>query len=150
MKKLLLPCVALLCACAEAKKEEAPAATPPALTTADLAGTFNGTTMMVTSDSVTATWTSTVTVDSAGIGQGKWVNAAYPKDTVSFTQKISGDSAIAESAEYADRSAKGSPQVRWKAVGRMTGGEWSGTTDVMLAGKDSVIAHVRWTSTRTP
>lgn len=151
MKKLLLPCVALLFACGEAKKEEAPAAAPPALTAADLAGSFNGTTMMATSDSVTATWTSTVTVDSTGMAHGRIVNVAYPKDTVTYTQKVEGDSAIAESAPYVDRAMpKGSPQVHWKSVGRATGNEWSGTADVMPVGKDTVIAHLRWKATRTP
>lgn len=151
MKKLLLPCIALFCACADAKKEEAPAAAPPALTSADLAGSFNGTTMMATSDSVTATWTSTVTVDSMGTAHGKLVSAANPTDTVSFTQRVEGDSAVAESAPYTDRAMpKGSPQVYWKSIGRATGNAWSGTADVMPVGKDTVIAHLRWKSTRTP
>ncbi len=150
MKRLLLPCVVLLCACGEAKKEEAPAA-PPALTTADLAGTFNGTSMAATSDSVVGSWTSVVTVDSAGSVQGRFVSAASPKDTVSFTQRIEGDSVISESVPYTDSAMpKGSPQVHWKSVGRATGNEWSGTVDILTVGKDSVIMHLRWKSTRTP
>lgn len=151
MKKLLLPWLALLCACAEAKKEEAPAAAPPALAVADLAGSFSGTSMAATSDSVVGTWTSVVMIDSAGKAQGRFVSAASPKDTVSFTQWIEGDSSLAESAPYTDRTMpKGSPQVHWKAVGRAAGNEWSGTVDIMPVGKDTVIMHLRWKSTRTP
>lgn len=151
MKKLLLPCVALFCACADAKKEEAPAAAPPALTTADLAGTFSGTSLAATSDSVVGTWTSAVMIDSAGAAQGRFVSAANPKDTVSFTQRIDGDSVISESAPYTDVAMpKGSPQVHWKAVGRAMGNAWSGTVDIMTVGNDSVITHLRWKSTRTP
>jgi hypothetical protein len=140
----------LLCACgSEAKKEETPA--PPALTTADLAGSFTGTSMAATSDSVVGTWTSSVMIDSAGAAQGRFVSASNPKDTVSFTQRIEGDSVISESAPYTDAAMpKGSPQVHWKAIGRGMGSEWSGTVDIMPVGKDTVITHLRWKSTRTP
>lgn len=151
MKRLLLPCVALLCACAEAKKEEAPPAAPPALTAADLAGSFNGTSFAATSDSVVGTWTSVVMVDSVGAAQGRFVSAASPKDTVGFTQRIDGDSVISESAPYTDAAMpKGSPKVHWKAIGRAADGGWAGTVDIMPVGKDTVLVHLRWKSTRTP
>ena len=153
MKKLMLPCVLALCACSgsEPKKEDVPAAAPVPLTTNDLLGTFNGTSMAMTSDSVVATWTTTVTVDSLGTARGKYVAAKFPADTIKFTQAIAGDSVITVSAPYLDRTKPaGSPLVYWKAVGHRKGDSWQGTTEVIPVGTDSVVARVRWQSTRMP
>jgi len=154
MKRFVFPLLALACACggADKAKTEVSAAPPTVLTVNDLTGTFNGSTMLAAKDSVTAVWHNTVTLGAGGTTvEGKWVNAAYPKDTVPFTQVIQGDSVISESSPFTDRTApKGSGQVHWKAVGRAHGMEWSGTSVVMPVGKDTVLQSLRWKATRTP
>lgn len=158
MKKVLLSGLVLLVACGgktdtKAADSSAVTAAPPALTTADLAGTYNGTSMPEAgSDSVVNTWTSHVTVNASGGAEGKFVSALAPKDTVAFTQTISGDSVISESANYSDPQApKGSGPVHWRAVGRQTSPhQWAGTVAIMPAGKDSVVTRFRWKATHTP
>ena len=148
MKKVIL-LAAVLFACAK-KDEPAPdtAATavgPPALTTADLAGTWSGTALAENSDSVLFKFTVWSTgTDSKTLTEGA-------KDTVAVTHMISGDSLVATSAPYVDATMKGKPQVMFRAVGRLTGGKLAGNATVMLASKpDSVIARNRFEMTKTP
>ncbi len=156
MQKVLLPGLILLAACGGTGDNQAAdttgAAATPALTAADLTGTLNGTTMAETSDSVIGTWTSHVTANASGGMEGRFISSLAPRDTVSFTQTISGDSVISESANYNDPQAPpGSGQVHWRAVGRQTSPhEWAGTVAIMPAGKDSVVVRYRWRATHTP
>jgi len=149
MKKAIL-LAAVLFACAK-KDEPAPdtAATavgPPALTAADLAGTWNGTAMAENSDSVLfkfTVWSPTGT-DAKTLVEGQ-------KDTVAVTHMISGDSVVATSAAYKDQTMPGKPTVMFRAVGRMMGGKIVGTSTVMLASKpDSVLARTRVELTKAP
>jgi hypothetical protein len=148
MKKVIL-LAAVLFACAK-KDEPAPdtAATavgPPALTAADLAGTWNGTALAENSDSVLFKFTVWSTgMDSKTLTEGS-------KDTVAVTHMISGDSLVATSAPHVDASMKGKPTVIFRAVGRLTGGKLAGNATVMLASKpDSVIARNRFEMTKAP
>jgi hypothetical protein len=124
----------------------AAAATPTALTPAALAGTWSGTTMAETSDSVMSRWTVVARPEGGGmfIGEGA-------KDSVAFTATFDGDSSVVTSAPYSDPAAPaGSPQVMFRGIARMTGANsMGGTTSIMLANKpDSVVARTRWTATR--
>ena len=158
MKKVLLFGLVLLAACGGKDTNQAAdttataAAAPAALTASDLAGTFHGTSMAETSDSVVDTFTLMVTANASGGADGKFVSSMAPKDTVAFTQTISGDSVISESASYTDPQApKGSPQVHWRAIGRRTSPhEWAGTVAIMPVGKDTTVARFRWKATHTP
>jgi hypothetical protein len=148
MKKVIL-LAAVLFACAK-KDEPAPdtAATavgPPALTAADLAGTWNGTALAENSDSVLFKFTVWSTgTDSKTLTEGS-------KDTVAVTHMISGDSLVATSAPHVDASMKGKPTIIFRAVGRLTGGKLAGNATVMLASKpDSVIARNRFEMTKAP
>ena len=149
MKKVIL-LAAVLFACAK-KEEPAPdtAATavgPPALTAADLAGTWNGTALAENSDSVLFKFTvwSPTGMDSKTLVEGQ-------KDTVAVTHVISGDSLVATSAPHVDPSMKGKPTVIFRAVGRLTGGKLAGNATVMLASKpDSVIVRNRFEMTKAP
>lgn len=155
MKKLLGSGLVLLAACGGKNDNQAAdttaAAAPPALTVADLTGTYNGTSMAEASDSVIGTWTSWVTAGASG-AEGRFTSSLAPKDTVSFTQIIQGDSVISESADYMEPMApKGSGPMHWRAAGRRTSPhEWAGTVAIMPIGKDTVLMRFRWTATHTP
>lgn len=155
MKKLalMLAATAMACGGSDAAKTDsaAPAAAPAALTVNDLTGSYAGTSMMEASDSVLNSWTSHVMVGASGGAEGTFVNAAAPKDTVKFTQAIEGDSVVSTSAAFTDATLpKGTPPVKWRAVGRASGMEWTGTVTIMIAANDSVLQKARWKATRTP
>lgn len=154
MQKVALAALVVLTACgggSETPKADSAAVAPAALTVNDLTGTFAGTTTLEGSDSVVGSWTSHVVVGPGGGAEGHFVNAATPADTVSFTQTIEGDSVISQSAPYTDpQLPKETGQVRWRAVGRANGMQWSGTVVIMPAGADTVLQRMRWTATRTP
>ncbi len=148
MKRAML-LIAFVVACAP--KEEpatdtaAMAAGPPALTAAELAGTWTGTIMAEGSDSVLDRFT----VISATGMDSKTITQSNPKDTVAVTHMIDGDSVVATSAPYTDNMLPGKPQVTFRAVGRMVGGKLVGTSTVMLASKpDSVLARSRFEMTK--
>lgn len=148
-KFLLLPVLLWACGGSDAKVDTV--AAPAALTTADVAGTYTGSTMAETTDSVLSTWTGWVATNAAGGLEGKIVNHAAPNDTVTFTQTIVGDSVISESAAYLDPLApKGSPQLQWTSVAHRAGNDWSGTLAIRIAGSDSVVQRAHWKGTRTP
>ncbi len=151
-KILLLPLVLWACGGAkEAPPAEAPAATPVALTAADVVGSYTGTTMANGTDSVLSTWTSVGMTNAEGGLEGKLVNTAAPNDTVSFTGTLSADSVIWASAPFTPPgAAAGSPQLKWIAVGRAAGNAWTGTAVTMIAATDSVVQNSHWTATRTP
>lgn len=149
MKKAMLLAAFAVFACA---KSETPAADSPAvaagpapLTAADVAGTWNGMTMMENSDSVVSRWT--VTGDGTN---GKWISDAM-KDSVATSTTYDADSMIVTSVPYKDPLQKGNPTVTFRSVGRLTGGKLVGTATVMPADKpDSVVARFRWEATKAP
>ena len=146
-KAMLLAAFVFACAKSETPKADSPAvaAGPAPLTAADVAGTWNGTTMAEASDSVLNRWT--VTGDGMN---GKWV-AEGSKDTVATTTTYDADSMIVTSAAYKDMLTKGNPMVTFRSVGRLTGGKLVGTAAAMLVSKpDSVINRVRWEATKAP
>jgi hypothetical protein len=148
---LLVPCILLVAGCAkEAKVETAPPA-PAALVAADAAGTLEGTTMAEANDSVLSTWTAHQVADGAGGLSGKFVSHANMKDTVAYTTTLSGDSAVSVSGAYTDPAMpKGTPPLKWRAVGHANGHEWSGTVTIMVAANDSVVQRAKWKATHTP
>jgi hypothetical protein len=156
MRKIFL-LIAAVSFVACAKKENAAsdssaaaaAAAPPApaaITEADLRGTFTGMSMAEGSDSVIARWTCT----NEGTGTDKCVDAAAPKDTITYTHTIDADSVMWTSAPYKPPQPPKSPQVIDKVVGRMSGGKWVGTFVTTLVSKpDSVVMRGRWEATKT-
>lgn len=124
-----------------------PAATPApqALTSADLTGTWQGTTMPMEGDSVLSRWTIANMTDSAGtlVYEGS-------RDSVMFTRHLDGDSLIAESRPYRTPSApRTSPMVTFRSVGWLRDGKLTGTVTQRLASNpDSVVARLRWEATR--
>ena len=120
----------------------APAAAP-AMTEANIAGTWKGTTMPMGSDSVVSKWTS---VCAAGTCKG---TSEGSKVTVQWTYTMSGDSAVGVSKPYSDDRFKGAKVVdTW--VGRATGDNVTGTGATKLASKpDSVVMAYRFTGTRS-
>lgn len=149
-KVLLLPLLLWACGGSKEPKVEAPAA-PAGLAITDVTGSYTGTTMADGTDSVLATWTTTVATNAAGGVDGKYVNQAAPADTLAFTGTISGDSVTYLSASFTPAGAPaGSPQMSWAAVGHASGNAWTGTAVTMVAGSDSVTQRSHWTATRTP
>ena len=149
MKRAMLV-AALVLACAPKEQPadtSAMAASPAALTAADLAGTWNGQTMAEGSDSVLMTWTvvSPTGMDSKGVITGT-------TDTVSYTHTFDADSFVATSAPYTDATLPGKPQVVSRAVGRLIApGKIAGTSTTALASKpDSILARDRWEATKAP
>ena len=150
---MLIPVVAGVMACAKtetppanvAKSDTAMApAMAPAITEADMAGTWKGTSMPMGSDSVVAKWT---TVCAAGSCKGKNEGS---KVTVQWAYTMSGDSAVGVSEPYSDPSAKGK-QVIDTWVARVSGGNVTGTGVTKLASKpDSVVMRYRFAGSRTP
>lgn len=149
MKKAMLLAAFAVFACAKAEtpKADSPAvaAGPAPLMAADVAGTWNGTTMAEASDSVLNHWT--ITGDGTN---GKWIQEGS-KDSVATQTTYDADSMIVTSVAYKDLRTKGNPMVTFRSVGRLTGGKLAGTASIMPANKpDSVVARVRWEATKAP
>jgi len=153
-KAILLAVVVAACSRAEtpATDTAAAAATPtpsaPApLTPADIAGTWNGTTMAEGSDSVTNRWTVVRVTDSTSklIFQGV-------RDSIPVSVRFDADSMIATSQAYTDPTMpRGSQPVTFRSVGRLKDGKLVGNVTVMLASKpDSVVGRSRWEATKAP
>ena len=153
MRKVFLLAL-LVAACA--KKEPAPDTTtpapppppppPPALTAADITGTWNGTSKREGSDTTTTFTVKSTSDTTANITFGK------PTVTVAISTKLDADSMISTSKPYKDPSLpKGTPNVTFRAVGRMKDGKLVGTTTLMRASKpDSVIGKANWEATKKP
>jgi len=142
--------ILLAAGCAKEPKVETPAA-PAALTVTDVTGSYTGSTMANGTDSVLATWTSASMTNASGGLEGKFVDARTPTDTVAITGVLSADSVIWSSAPYLPPgAAAGSPQLKWVAVGHVSGNNWTGTAVTMIAATDSVVQNSHWTATRTP
>ena len=122
------------------------AAAATALTPAAVAGTWSGTALAETTDSVV----SRFTVVARPEGGGMFIAEGSP-DSIAMTSTFDGDSSIVTSAPYTDPAAPaGAPQVMFRAVARLTGeNTMAGVTSIMLSTKpDSVVARSRWTATR--
>lgn len=147
MKKMML-LAAFLVACAPSEKaatDSAAMAGPPALTAAELIGTWNGVTMPEGSDSVLARWT---VMSTNGMESKAWFEGST--DTVTYTHMFDADSFVATSSVYTDEMTVGKPQAMSRAVGRLIGGKLVGTATTTLASKpDSVLSRTRWEATKT-
>ena len=152
MRKVMLLVVVLVdCSKAEAPPADtaamAPAPAPAMLTAADVAGTWSGTSMAETGDSVTGRWTVTRVSDTEArlVFEGS-------TDSVTYAMTYDADSMMATSQPFADPAApKGSGNVVVRSVGRLRDGKLVGTSTTMAAAKpDSVIARGRWEATRVP
>ncbi|HEY7568176.1 MAG TPA: hypothetical protein VH762_11430 [Gemmatimonadaceae bacterium] len=146
-KAMLLAAFVVACGKSETPAADSPAvaAGPAPLMAADVAGTWNGTTMAEASDSVIRRWT----VMGDGM-TGKWV-VEGSKDTVTTTTTYDADSMIVTSSAYKEPTVAGNPMVTFRSVGRLTGGRLVGTAAVMPVSKpDSVIVRFRWEATKAP
>ncbi len=121
-------------------------AAPAALRPSDLAGTWHGTTLATTSDSVVGRWTSVSTGNSTArlVFEGA-------RDSIAYTSRFDGDSMISTSEPYRSPSAPTGPEVRFRSVGRLKGGKLVGTVTTVLAAKpDSVLRQSRFEASRAP
>lgn len=148
---MLVPVVLAVVACA--KTETPPAAnsdtamasaTAPAMTEADVAGTWKGTNMPMGSDSVVARWTQ---VCAAGSCEG---TVEGSKETTQSAYTISGDSAVGVSQPFSDPAVKGAKVIDTWVV-RVKDGTATGTGAMKLASKpDSVVMRYHFAGTRAP
>ncbi len=143
MRRLLL-LVPLLVACAKAENAQmdTAAAGPMALTEADVAGTWTGTSMPMGSDSVLLQWTQI-----CGTGTCKGIVAGMP-DTIMSTYTLMGDSAMGTSAAHSDPTVPGAKVMdSWTL--HMQGGKVVGNGMVKLADKpDSVVLRYHFEGSR--
>ncbi|MBA3342870.1 MAG: hypothetical protein H0T48_13680 [Gemmatimonadaceae bacterium] len=113
-----------------------------ALTEADVAGTWTGTSTPIGSDSVIAKWTQVCGAGSCrGTSEGSNV-------TIQSSYTLAGDSSVGVSQPYSEPSVKGG-QVIDTWVGRLNGDNVSGTGAMTLASKpDSVVMRYRFAGSR--
>ncbi len=127
------------------KPETPPAETaPPALTMADLAGTWNMEVRGLNSDSVLTT--STMVSDSTGA----WVTNLPGRPPLPTQVTISGDSVMTSAGPYESVLRPGT-QVTINGVSRLVNGQLVGTmvAHYATAGADSVV-NLRTSATRAP
>ena len=142
---LVLPFL-IACSRAETPSADSAAAAPAMATDADFAGNWSGT-LNVEGDTaaVSAHWS-----DVCGQGTCRLTTTENPKDTVTFTYVIEGDSARYSAAAHPDPAAGGA-MVTDAGVARASGGQITGSGAVRLADKpDSVVYRYRFTGTRNP
>jgi hypothetical protein len=134
---LLIPLV-LACSRSQQTQTNVAAAGTMALTDADVAGTWMGTSMLVGSDSVIAHWTQ-VCANGACTGTSKEM-----PDTIRSTYTLSGDSTVGKSVPFADPALSGANVIdTW--VARLNDGKVVGTGAFVLAAKpDSVLMRYRF------
>jgi len=161
MRTLLL-LAAILAACAKAatRSPAAPAASasptsatpasasaapasPARLSSADIAGTWKGTTWLEGTDSVLARWTARASESAITV-----LYEGEP-DSVRYRVTYDADSLVAVSEPYAH--GPGGPKLAARAVGRLQNGKLVGVASATAAAKpDSAVSRTRWEATRTP
>jgi len=157
MRTLLL-LAAVLAACAKAATPSmpstpstaapaAPASTasgsPARLSSADIAGTWKGTTWLEGTDSVLARWTARASESAITV-----LYEGEP-DSVRYRVTYDADSLVAVSEPYAH--GPGGPKLADRAVGRLQNGKLVGVASATAAAKpDSAVSRTRWEATRTP
>ncbi len=138
---LLIPLV-VACSRSQQTQGNAAAAGPMALTEADIAGTWMGTSMAEGSDSVVARWTE-VCANGACTG-----TTEGSPDTSRSTYTLSGDSAVGRSTPFASTAAGGARVIDTWTV-RLRDGKVVGTGALMLADKpDSVLMRYHFEGSR--
>jgi len=147
----LIPVVIALIACAKTETppadttaamapEPAPMA-PVAVTEADVAGTWTGTSKPEGTDTMTIKWTQ---VCSAGKCKGTTEGS---KVTVNSTYTLAGDSAVGASEPYTDPQMKARVVDTW--IVHFNGDNATGTGAMKLASKpDSVVMRYSFTGSR--
>ena len=136
----------IACAKADTPPADSAAAAPAALTEADVAGNWSGT-FKIEGDTaaVSAHWS-----DVCGAGTCRLTTAENPKDTITVTYVLEGDSLRYNAAAHAD-PAFGGAMVTDAGTARISGGTISGAGTIRLAEKpDSVMARYTFTGTKAP
>ena len=141
---LVVPFI-LACGRGETPPVDSAAMAPAALTEADVAGSWTGTLMPEGSDSVIGHWSVVI-----GGGTYRLTTTESPKDTVSGTYVLEGDSSRYSAGPHADPAAGGA-MVTDGGTTRFNGNQISGSGMARLADKpDSVVMRYRFSGTRTP
>lgn len=142
---LVLPFL-IACGGSESPPADSAAAMPAALTEADAAGTWTGTSTPEGSDSVLGHWTQ---VCAAGTCRG--TTQENPGDTVVSTYTIEADSVVGTSAAFMDPTIAPGVSLVDHWVARPVNGQVTGYGRFVLADRpDSVVARYRLMGSRTP
>ena len=145
---LLTALVLVACARGDVAEDSAMAAADDEsamLTAADLSGMWNGMTMPMDGDSVTARWS----FHQADATMGHFMLEGSP-DTVIYHSTFDGDSVVAVSEPYSSPDMPGT-ELTYRSVGRMENGMLQGTVAIRLASNpDSVVERARWQASRAP
>src|SRR5687767_6665589 len=142
---LVLPFL-IACAKADTPPADSAAAAPAALTEADVAGNWSGT-FKIEGDTaaVSAHWS-----DVCGAGTCRLTTVENPKDTVTFTYTLEGDSLRYNAPAHANASFGGA-MVTDAGAARISSGTINGAGMIRLADKpDSVLARYTFTGTKAP
>lgn len=125
----------------------AAAAPTTALSSAQLQGTWNGTSYLTGTDSVVATWAMRFLTDTTAV-----LTYANGGPEVPYRTTYAGDSLVGMSSPYTlPRSAAGARKVAFHSVGRFAGDSLVGVSHIMLADKpDSIVRTARWVAKRAP
>ena len=120
-------------------------AAPAALTAADIAGEWAGTSYAMQGDSVVARWHIRTVTDSTAV-----LTFDDTKKSVNYRTTLAGDSLVSVSEPYTAPGAPASaPKVTFHAIGRLQGDTLRGVTHVMSTTRpDSMVAEHRWVATR--
>jgi hypothetical protein len=138
---LLIPLV-VACSRSPQTQGNAAAAGPTAMTEADVAGTWMGTSMPAGSDSVVARWTQ-VCANGACTGTIEGTT-----DTLRSTYTLSGDSCMGRSAPYVNTAVGGVKAIDSWTV-HLRDGKAVGTGTIVLADKpDSVLMQYHFEGSR--
>ncbi|MBX6330508.1 MAG: hypothetical protein IRY91_01540 [Gemmatimonadaceae bacterium] len=155
MRTSLLLAAAVLAACTKGDPAKSGSMTtdstaapmaPAALTSAQVAGTWHGTSRQEGSDTLTDQWTMVSTSDSTGM----LVFDDAKNDSIPYSMRLDGDSVVMTSSRpYAGRDGKG--RFMYRQVGRLQGDRLVGQVTAMLADRpDSVVGRFTWEATSTP
>ena len=147
-KALLLTVVLAACATDEAPPSDSAAAMTEdvaMLRPADVSGTWTGSTIAQTGDSVVNRWTIVTVNDTTAHLMLEGV-----PDTITYYTIFDGDSLIATSESYTTPDMPDTP-VTFRSVGRLENGMLRGTVAIRLASNpDSVLERNRWEASRAP
>ena len=149
MRRSVMMCLVVLAACSrgETPAADSPAAATPApaaLTTADVAGTWDAEGMPMGKDTVVVRFTMT----NSDTGSGTWITFPSGLKVQNTARQVSGDSMVSETGPFKSQVRNGMNVASTRTVLRMKDGKLVGTTHSKYSNGDT--ATFRITATKKP
>lgn len=144
MRPLLIVPILFLAACgkAETPATDSPAAAappaPPALTSADVGGTWDAQGMPMGSDTVVVSFTMTNT----DTGAGTWITFPSGLKVQNTRRQVDGDSVVSETGPFKSQVRRGQDVASTRTVLRLMDGKLVGTTHSKYANGDSATFRI--------